>query len=183
MIRRIARSIVNALRRFPSIAQRVAVENVYEIECVAPDGRVRWTERIENLVVNVGLDDLLDKYFKGSSYTAAHYVGLTTGSPTFAAGDTMASHAGWTESTVYSESVRQTFTPGTVSSQSVDNSGSKASFSINSSGTVGGAFVTTDNTKSGSSGTLYGGGAFSSNRSVVSGDTVNVTVTATAAAA
>lgn len=143
-----------------------------------------WRDVSRNLVVNTGLNDLLDKYFKGSTYTAAHYVGLTDGSPTIAAGDTMASHVGWAEVAAYSEGTREALTPGTVASQSVDNSASKASFSISSTVTIGGAFVTTDSTKSGSTGTLYGAAAFTGgDRSVGSGDTVNVTITATAAAA
>jgi len=155
----------------------------YMVECFDQNGNLKWVEEFDNLVVNAGLNDSLDKHFKASSYTAAWYVGLTTGSPTFAAADTMSSHAGWTESTIYSESVRQTLTLGTVASQSVNNSASKAAFSINSSGTVGGAFVTTNNTKSGTTGTLYGGGAFSGgNRSVASGDTLNVTITLSASA-
>ena len=155
----------------------------YLIECYDKDGRLKWSEEFTNLVVTEGLNDSLDKHFKGSSYTAAWYVGLTDGSPSFAAGDTMSSHAGWTEADDYSESVRQTLTLGTVSGGSVDNSASKASYSINATATIGGAFLCTDNTKNGTSGTLYGGGAFSGgNRSVVSGDTLNVTVTLSATA-
>lgn len=161
-----------------------SMASLYVFECHGADGRLKWREEVPNLVVNVGLNDLLDKYFKGSSYTAAHYVGLTTGSPTFASGDTMSSHGGWTESTVYSNSTRPAFTPGTVASQSVDNSASAAVFTINSSGTVGGGFLVTNSTKGGTTGTLYGGAAFSGgNRTVDNGDTLTVTVTATAAAA
>lgn len=148
-------------------------------------GRLKWREVIEcNLVVNTGLDDILDKYYKGSAYTAAHYCGLTDGTPSVAAGDTMASHAGWTEVTAYDEANRQTITWGTVSSQSVDNSASKAVFTISSNDTtIGGAFVTTNNTKGGSTGTLVGGAAFSGGDKVLDDDDVlNVTVTATASA-
>lgn len=162
----------------------VQLTNRYEIECRDKNGKLKWTEVIEeNLVVNAGLDDSLDKHLKGSAYTAAWYVGLTDGTPTVAAADTMSSHAGWAEVTAYSESVRQTLTLGTVSSQSVDNSASKAVFSINGTATVGGCFITTNNTKGGTSGTLYGAGAFSGgDKSVTSGDVLNVTVTCTAAA-
>lgn len=156
--------------------------HLYRFECYGPDGALKWVEEVPNLVVNTGLNDILDKYYKGSAYTAAHYVGLTDGTPTFAAGDTMASHAGWVEVAGYSEATREAFTPGTVASQSVDNSASKASFSINATVTVGGAFLTTDSTKSGTTGTLIGGAAFSADRSLASGDTLNVQVTATAAA-
>ncbi len=151
----------------------------YEIECFAPDGTLKWREDICNLVVTTGLNELLDKTFKASTYTAAWYVGITAGSPTFAAGDTMASHAGWTEQTIYSESNRPTLTLGTVSSGSVNNSANKAVFTFSSGGTIGGAFVTTNNTKGGSTGTLYGGAAFSANRTVATNDVLNVTVTLT----
>lgn len=152
--------------------------------CRVAPRRLAWSESFANLVVNTGLDDILDKYWKGSTYTASHFVGLTDGTPTVAAGDTMSSHAGWAEVTAYSESVRQTLTLGTVSSQSVDNSASKATYSINGTATVGGAFVTTNNTKSGTTGTLVGAGAFTGgDKSVASGDTLNVTITATQAAA
>jgi hypothetical protein len=154
----------------------------YRVECVR-DGKLVWTEEFDNLVVDAGLNDSLDKHLKGSTYTAAWYVGITTATPTVAAADTMASHAGWTESTVYSDATRPTLTLGTVSGKSVDNSASKAVFNINAGGTVGGAFVVTVSTKGGSTGILYGGGAFTGgNRSVISGDTLNVTVTCTAAA-
>lgn len=143
----------------------------------------KWAAEIPcNLVVNVGLDDILDKYYKGSTYTAAHYCGITGTTPSFAAGDTMASHAGWTEVTAYDEAARQTITWGTVSGQSVDNSASKAVFTISTNNTtIGGGFVTTNNTKGGSTGTLVGGAAFSAgDKTLDDNDTLNVTVTATA---
>ncbi len=166
------------------LREQLKHKNVYHIECFGPDGRLKWEEKIENLIPDVGLDDILDKYYKGSAYTAAFHVGLTDGTPTTAAADTMASHAGWAEVTAYSEGTRQALTLGTVASQSVDNSASKASFSINGTATVGGAFITTDNTKGGTTGTLGGVGAFTGgDKSVSSGDTLNVTVTLTSASA
>lgn len=152
------------------------------IECFDPGGVLKWREEIWNLTVDEGLDEILDKFWKGASYTASHFIGLTDGTPTFAAGDTMGSHAGWAEVTAYDETARPSFNPGTVSGQSVDNSGSKATYTINASVTVGGAFVTTNSTKGGTSGILIGEGPFNSgDRSAQAGDTINVTVTATAA--
>lgn len=156
--------------------------NTYVAECHDAAGALKWREEIKNIVVNVGLDDLLSKYFKGAAYTAAHYVGLADGTPTFAAADTMASHAGWAEVTDYSAN-RKALTLGSVAAQSVDNSASKATFAITGAATIGGAFVTTDAVKGATDGTLYGGAAFSADRSAESGDTVTVTVTLTAASA
>lgn len=158
------------------------VKGRYDIECRDASGNLKWTEVIDNIVVNVGLDDILDKYLKGSAYTAAFYVGLTDGTPTTAAADTMSSHAGWAEVTAYSEGVRQTLTLGTVSGQSVDNSASKAVFTLNGAATVGGCFITTNNTKGGTTGTLFSVGAFTGgDKSGGSGDTVTVTYTCTSA--
>jgi len=174
-----------AVRRLAGVRLGFGLSTHYLIECFDKHGRLKWREEFQNLVVNAGLNDNLDKYFKGSSYTAAFYVGLTAGTPTFAAADTMSSHAGWTEVTAYDEAARQSLTLGTVASQSVSNSASKAAYTISTNGTViGGAFVTTSNTKGGTTGTLYGGGAFSGgNKTLDDGDTLNVTVTLTAAAA
>lgn len=157
--------------KFPRLAR--------DVERLAEGGRQFWSDDWSNMIVNVGLNDILDKYLKGSGYTAAHYVGLTDGTPTPAAIDTMASNAGWDEVTAYSESVRQTLTLGTVSSQSVDNSASKATFSINAdSTTVGGAFVATASTKGETASTLLSIGAFSGGDLVLNnGSTLTVQAT------
>jgi hypothetical protein len=155
----------------------------YEVECVGPDGSVKWRDIFENLVTDVGRDDVLDKYFKGASYTAAWFVGLidadgfTTGVD---AGDTAASHGGWAESTEYSNATRPALTLGAVATQSVDNSASKAAFNINAATTIKGCFVTTLNTKGGTTGILYSAGLFSGGDKIVADqDTLNVTVTLT----
>ncbi len=175
--------IAGSMAIMASMSSAGYLHHVYDVELLDPDGNVKWTDQIHNLVVNEGLDDILDKYYKGSTYTASHFVGLTDGTPTVAAGDTMASHVGWVEVTVYDEATRPAFTTGAVSGQSVDNSASKAVFSINTnSTTIGGAFLSTDNTRGGTAGTLVSAGAFTGgDKSADAGDTLNVTVTATMA--
>jgi hypothetical protein len=157
----------------------------YHVVARDPQGNIKWEDEFDNLVVNAGLDDSLDKHLKGSSYTAAWYVGLADGTPTFAAGDTESSHAGWTEVVAYDEGVRQTLNLGSVSSQSVDNSSSKSVFTISTNDTtIGGAFISTTSTKGGSVDTLYGGGAFTAaDKTLDNDDTLTITVTLTAAAA
>jgi hypothetical protein len=157
----------------------VSFKNTYKFECFDKDGNLKWTEEVHNIVVNAGLNDLLTQYFKGSAYTASFFVGLkNTGTPV--AADTMASHGSWTENATYSNATRPALTLGSVASQSVDNSASKAVFNINGSTTIFGAFVTTNSTVSGTTGTLYGAADFGASRAVVNGDTLNVTVTLTA---
>ena len=149
----------------------------YRFECFGPDGKLQWCEELDNLVVTEGMNDILTKYYKGSAYTAALYVGLK-GAGTVVAADAMASHAGWTEVVAYSEAVRQTLTMGTAAAGSLDNSAGKATFSMNGAYTVAGAVVATYSTKSGTTGTLVGAGDFDASRSGGSGDTIQVTITA-----
>lgn len=148
----------------------------YQVECIGEDGEVKWTEEGWNVVTTVGLTDIIDKYFKGSGYTAAWYMGLKDNAQAPAAGNTLASHGTWAEVTPYA-GTRPAITFGTTSGGS--NTATAVSYSINASATVGGAFVCSVN--SGTSGTLYSAKDFSAARSVISGDTLNVTLTVSAA--
>ena len=154
----------------------------YEIVCKDPEGNVKWTDKNHNIVTTAGLNDVIDVYLRNQTQTATWYVGLTDGTPTVAAGDTLASKA-WTEVTAYSESVRETLTLAAASSGSSSNTASKASYSVNAdSTTIGGAFIASDSTKGGTSGTLFSVAAFTGgNKAADDGDTLEVTATITAA--
>ncbi len=162
----------------------LSAKGQYKVVCHDKDGNLKWEAETENLVVNVGLQDMNARYFTGSSYTAAFYLGLygAAASNSPAAGDTMSSHAGWTEVTDYSQSTRPACnfgTPTTADPSVATNSASAATFSINATTTVGGAFLTSSNTKGGTTGILFSAADFQSpgDRSVVSGDTLSVTYT------
>lgn len=164
------------------VAEFGGAGGVFTVQCFDKDGSLKWEEKTHNLVTNAGLQDMNNKYFKGSSYTAAWYLGLVTGpgaSNTYAAGDTLGTHAGWSEDTNYSgDRKSMTFgTPTTADPSVIDNSGSPSSFSINGTSTIGGAFLCSAAT--GTTGVLFSVASFASpgDRSVVSGDTLNVTYT------
>lgn len=157
---------------------------VYKIECRDAQGNLKWEAESKNLVVNGGLQDMNAKYFTGSAYTATWFLGLygagATNTP--AASDTMSSHAGWTENVGYSNATRPICafgTPTTANPSVATNSVSPASFTINASSTVGGAFLTSNSTKGGTTGTLFSAADFSApgDRSVVSSDILIVTYT------
>lgn len=162
---------------------------VYHVECRDKDGNLKWTAESKNLVVNAGL-----RYMAGTALTSVTqittwYLGLygsgATNAP--AAGNTMDSHSSWTEVTDYSNAnrVTATFATATTASPSVvTNTASPAVFNINGTTTVGGAFLTSENTKGGTTGTLFSAADFGSpgDRSVVSGDTLSVTYTFSLAA-
>jgi hypothetical protein len=157
---------------------------VFEIKCHDKDGNLKWEAQSKNLVVNVGL-----QYMAGSALTSVTqittwYLGLygAGASNTPAAGDTMSSHAGWTEVVAYSNATRvaATFVTATAANPSVvTNTASPATFNINGTTTVGGAFLTSGSAKGGTAGTLFSAADFGSpgDRSVVSSDTLSVTYT------
>ena len=156
---------------------------VYKIQCVGADGNVKWEDEMHNLVVNTGLQSMVAVYLDGATQITTWYLGLITGpgsGTTIAAGDTLASHAGWTEFTNYSGN-RKTATFGTATTADpsvINNTASPASFSISGAGgTVAGAFLASVDT--GTSGTLFSASDFQSpgDRVVVSGDTLNVSYT------
>jgi len=157
---------------------------VFKVECRDKDGNLKWSAESHNLVVDVGLQDMNTQYFKGVSYTAAWYIGLygAGASNTPAGSDTMALHPGWTEITPYSNATRPAAVFGTASTADpsvITNSASPAQFNINASATVGGAFLVSNNTKGGSTGILFSASDFQApgDRTVASGDTLNVTYT------
>ena len=163
-------------------SEQARAGGVFHVQCFDKDGNLKWSTSEHNLVVNEGLQNMNTQYFKGSTYTAAFFLGLVTGpgsGTTFAAADTLASKA-WTEYTDYSGSRKAvTFGTATTADPSViSNSASPSSFTISGAGgTIAGAFLCT--VSSGTSGVLFSESDFQSpgDRVVVSGDTLNVTYT------
>lgn len=172
-------SAVAAVTAGVGAKETVGAGGVFHFKCYDKDGNLKWEDWAHNLVVNEGLQDMNTKYFKGVTYSAAWYLGLVNNSPSpsYAAGDTLASHAGWSETTGYSGNRKAvTFGSASLADPSViSNTASPATFSINTTVTVAGAFLASVDT--GTSGILFSVSTFQSPgaRSVVSGDTLSVT--------
>jgi hypothetical protein len=161
--------------------EQASATGVYYVECHDKDGKLKWSADTKNLVVNAGLAYMAGTALTSVAQITTWYIGLygAGASNTPAAGDTMSSHAGWTEVVPYSNATRvaATFVTATTANPSVvTNAASPATFNINATSTVGGAFLTSGSAKSGTTGTLFSAGDFSSpgDRSVVSGDIISV---------
>lgn len=172
----------------------IGLTSLYEVECwhqIHEDGShcftpnlcpeahqsvLRWSDGFTNLVTAEGLTKVLDATFKTGLASPAWYVGLVDadGFSTYDSADTLATHTGWAEFIDYTGN-RQAFTPGVISAGSVTNALSRAVFDIGGTGTIQGAFLAS--AASGTSGTLYGEGSFAESPDVLSGDTLNITVT------
>ena len=152
----------------------------FHVEHYNKEGKFLGKYDFPNGIVNVGKNLILDVMFNDGVAIAnsSWYLGLidNSGYSALADADTMSSHAGWNEFTSYSEGNRVAWGSDAASSQSTSNS-TPATFNISGSGTVKGIFVTSNNTKAGTSGTLWATALFSADVPVSNGDQLKVTYT------
>ncbi|HBE42025.1 MAG TPA: hypothetical protein DDW27_12625 [Bacteroidales bacterium] len=162
----------------------------YTAKCFDKDGNLKWEDTIDNVVTDVGANQLLDSAF-GSGPVAGPFLGLIssvgyTGVPVV--GDTMGSHATWVEAgngTNYPNwSTPTSNARGTMSFAAAATRAKALSAAISfiiatNGGTVKGCFVVFGTgavaTNNNTSGVLYSAGLFTGGDKVVGvGDTLNV---------
>jgi hypothetical protein len=175
--------------RGSGIGEQADAHGRYEIECIGADGKLKWRETVDNVVCTVGKNLALDTFLAGSAYTVVGPVMGLISSVSYtavAAGDTMASHAGWLEA---GGANAPTYTGNRQTAVwSAATAGSKAlsaalSFAITGSGTVKGAFLCYGTgavaTKDDTGGVLWSAGTFSTgDKPVVASDTLSVNYSA-----
>lgn len=178
-------AVVATLVRGASQADSMELHGHYSVECRDANGELKWNEEIENLVTTVGKNFTMDTIF-GNVAGGAVVMGLK-GTGTAVVGDTQASHLGWSEvglanaPTYTGNRPTPTFSAASGGAKATS---SAVTFAITSSGTVAGAFINIGGsaTKDNTTGTLFSAGDFTGGaRSVINGDTLNVSYTATAA--
>ena len=150
----------------------------FVIEHFDANGNLKGKYDVPNGIVDVGLNHILETEFRSGAQITTWYIGLidNSPSPTLAAADTMGSHAGWAESTAYDEATRPTWSPGAAASRQITN-GTTVDFTMNATATIKGIFITSNNTKGGTTGTLWSTAAFGSTVSVADNDVLKVTYT------
>lgn len=118
-------------------------------------------EDFPNGVTNGGIEDNEAVYFNSGTQKTAWYFGLIDNASfsALAAGDTMGSHGGWIENVDYDEATRQQWSPSAPASRVITNP-TPAAFTMNATKTIKGAFLTSVNTKSGTTGVLWATGLF-----------------------
>lgn len=142
------------------------------------DGEKIGEYEFPNGITDAGLNSILGIMFHADTQITSWQLGLidNSGFSALANADVMSSHAGWNEFTTYSQANRPTWSPGASASRSITN-GTTVDFSITGSGTMKGIFVVNQNTKGGTTGTLWSTAAFGSTVAVTNGDTLKVTYT------
>jgi hypothetical protein len=159
------------------LASLLSLFGKFQVEHVR-GGKVIGRYTVPNGIVDVGLNFLLDVMFHGTAAVATWYIGLVNnaGFSAFANADTMGSHAGWTEWTSYDEATREEWLEDAAATRSITNS-TPAEFTISASGTLKGIFVTSNNTKGGTTGTLWSTASFTSTIPVQDNDIIRITYT------
>jgi len=161
---------------------KVGLRGRFQVEHVR-DGVVIQKQEFKNDITNIGKNTLFDVMFSDGTQIAASswFIGLisNSGYSALAAADTMSSHSGWNEATGYSQSTRVAWGPGDPASQSITNA-SPATFDANATATIKGIFVTSNSTKSGTTGILWATALFTADVPVVNGDQLRVTYTVSA---
>jgi hypothetical protein len=136
-----------------------------------PDGKTLIHEAwAKNGVPSAALTHILATELGAGTQVTTWYGGIidNAGFSALATNDTMASHAGWNEITAYSEATRPALTFGAASGGSIQTS-SVYQFTASSTLSIKGAFIVSNNTKGGGTGTLFATGTFSSVQTVTSG--------------
>jgi hypothetical protein len=148
------------------------------------NGRVIDHFEDHNLVVNEGLNALNDIMFHGSTQITTWYLGVFEGNYTPVSTVTAATiTSASTECTAYASATRPTYDEAASASQVTTNAANRASFVFNATKTIYGAFMVSNSTKSGTTGTLFAASRFSSSKAVESGDEMLLTYAFTAASA
>lgn len=160
----------------------ILVSGKYQGE-IYRDGKIIQTFEEPNLVTDEGLNSLLDVYFHASAQITTWYLGVFEGAAyTPVAGTTGATVAtASTETTAYTASTRPEYLEDAAASKSTSNSSNRASFIFNATKNIYGAFLISNNTKNGNTGTLFSISKFASPKSVEANDELLLTYTFTAA--
>jgi hypothetical protein len=121
----------------------------------------------DNIVVNQGLNALLNIMFNAGAQVTTWYLGLFEGNYTPIPSVTAATIASAsTETTAYSQAGRPAFAPASAASQTITNTANRATFTFTASKTIYGAFLVSSQTKSGTSGTLFSATRFNTPKTV-----------------
>lgn len=142
------------------------------------DGNLKGNYEFPNGIVDVGLNHILETQFNGGTPVTSWHMGLinNAGFTALSNADTMASHSGWAEATVYDQTDRPEWTAGTATGRAITNS-TTVDFTMNATATIRGVFIASNLTKGGTTGILWATAAFASNVNVVDNDVLKITYT------
>ena len=163
---------------------RVKARGVYHVEHIR-NGEVIHTQEVDNIVVDEGLNHMLDVALSNGSQNSTWYLGIYKNNYTPVAGNTASTFAGAGVANEISSEVDETtrpiWTEAGASAKSITNSASPAVFTANTTVAAYGAFLISNATMGGTTGVLMSAAKFAAVRNLVDTDVLNVTYTLTIA--
>jgi hypothetical protein len=154
---------------------------IFQTNIIRNGKELGW-QNDHNLITTVGLNNILDSTFGGSTPTATWYVALFANNVTPAAGDTSADiGVKYTELTQYAEATREVWTKDAAASGGViTNSAARCEYNITDTVTAYGSIFISTSTKGSATGLFGAASLFSVSRPLISGDILLVQYTITA---
>lgn len=147
------------------------------------DGKVIDSWQEPNIVVDEGINYIMDAALSGGTPITTFYLGVFKNNYTPLSTDVAATFPGAgvanEANTEYDEATRPTWTEAGVSAKVITNSASPASFTFNTTITIYGAFLVSTNTKAGTTGKLIAASKFAASRAMIDNDVLQITYTLT----
>lgn len=173
--------------------EEAGLHGYYDVKCFSKDGDLKWEDTASNIVTTAGKNYALTGFLQTAVTIVGPFMGLISGNAYISIpviGDTMASHATWAEAGGGTNGPQYAARITTVGNWAAASGGTKAtstptSFTI--TGIVGSAIIKgcfmvlstgAVTTNLDTNGTLYSAGLFSADKTVASGDVLQVSYTA-----
>jgi hypothetical protein len=175
--------IEGALISRPGIKSLIPVGTWWEIEHYRKGNLIdKWEQK--NVTTDEGLNFMLNVMFHGTSAYSPWYMGIFNTDTTPAVGTTYATPV-FTESSDYTSANRPEYVEAAASGKVITNTANKATFTMNATTTIYGAFLcggTSASSKGNASdGVLFAASKFTTAKSVVSSDVLMVVCSITLA--
>lgn len=175
----ILNQITEGIKNIFSKKQELGIGGVYTFEVYDSEGNFKYAFEEHNIVPDEGLKYALGAMLSKTSPVANFYIGLYTGNYTPVAGDTAATFpANATEFSGYTAATRVLWdlsgTPS-ITSTTISNTGLEAAFTLNTTATIVGAFISTASAKGAVTGILLSAIKFPAAKGPLnSGDTIKI---------
>jgi hypothetical protein len=155
-----------------------APRSTWVAEAHDKDGKFLWRDEYKNIVFDAAIADLLDVYFRDGVKKPVWYVGLINSPATLLAGDTAASHPGWSENGNYTNTTRRVVNFSPVINKQINSVGNKAVFTLTGAGgNIFGTFLASNEVKNSTAGILYAAAPFATgSKNLTATDVLTISV-------
>lgn len=150
----------------------IKVRGIWRIDHMR-DGKLLHSQEKKNIVVNQGLDHILNTEFCGGSAIGTWYIGVYKGNYAPIGTDTAATFPGNAQESNSYGQVRSQF-QAAEANQSANNNASPAVFTFTAADTIYGAFLISSQAVGSAQGVLFSAVSFGTARAVIANDQLSI---------